>query len=164
MDKFGKTFNTPPLTLRMIVVPEGVKVGLYRMEKVVSYADVMATQGLPSPLIRFLQAMDKPQEHIYHLAWPDAKALYDELKAAPSDRLILEAEDIEALTRIERPANFRLHWVYNAAQIDQAKVIWAHDLDPATNARLLAYYSGRRVWRLDADANPRYPVELAQFR
>jgi len=52
-----------------------------------------------------------------------------------------------------------IEWVYNAARIDEAKVVWAHDLDSATNARLLAYYAGRRAWRLDADANPRQPVE-----
>lgn len=50
-------------------------------------------------------------------------------------------------------------WVYNEARIDEAKVVWAHDLDPATNARLLAYYAGRHVWRLDADAHPPRLVE-----
>lgn len=54
-----------------------------------------------------------------------------------------------------------VEWVYNAARIDEAKVVWAHDLDPATNARLLAYYAGRRVWRLDVDTSPRQPVEQA---
>jgi len=40
----------PPLVLRMIVVPEGIKVGFYRDGKIASYSDVMETRGLPAPI------------------------------------------------------------------------------------------------------------------
>jgi hypothetical protein len=45
-------------------------------------------------------------------------------------------------------------WVYNAADIDAAKVVWAREMDPAANRRLFAYFRDRRTWLLLADAEP----------
>jgi hypothetical protein len=39
-------------------------------------------------------------------------------------------------------------WVYNAADIDQAKIVWARDMDLRQNCKLLAYFSDRRIWSL----------------
>ena len=35
-------------------------------------------------------------------------------------------------------------WVYNGADIDKSKVIWARQMDPASDRELLNYYKGRR--------------------
>jgi len=37
-------------------------------------------------------------------------------------------------------------WVYNGADIDGAKVLWARDLDPEQNAKLVNYFKDRTVW------------------
>jgi hypothetical protein len=47
-----------------------------------------------------------------------------------------------------------LEWVYNGAEIDNSKLIWARDLGPSQNQELLHYYRDRRVWLLEADNNP----------
>ncbi len=47
-----------------------------------------------------------------------------------------------------------LDWVYNGADVDHAKVIWARDMGSAQNEEMLRYYGDRRVWLLDADARP----------
>lgn len=42
-------------------------------------------------------------------------------------------------------------WVYNAADIDAAPVVWARDLGPQDNAELLRYYRDRSAWIVDVD-------------
>jgi hypothetical protein len=45
-------------------------------------------------------------------------------------------------------------WVYNRADIDAARVVWAREVEEPLRGRLLKYYQGRRVWRLYADEEP----------
>jgi hypothetical protein len=42
-------------------------------------------------------------------------------------------------------------WVYNEANIDGAKVVWAREMDTAQNRKLLEYFADRRVWLLEPD-------------
>jgi hypothetical protein len=44
--------------------------------------------------------------------------------------------------------NFHQEWVYNAASIDAANVVWARAIDPETDAELLQYFSDRNAWHL----------------
>ncbi len=41
-------------------------------------------------------------------------------------------------------------WVYNAADIDKSKIVWARDMG-AQNAELLKYFAGRHAWVLNGD-------------
>ncbi|MGD0345722.1 MAG: hypothetical protein ABSA85_03145 [Terracidiphilus sp.] len=54
-------------------------------------------------------------------------------------------------------------WVYNGADIDHAKVIWARDQGSAGNQELIRYYRDRTVWLVEPDAIPArvwpYPLE-----
>jgi hypothetical protein len=45
-------------------------------------------------------------------------------------------------------------WVYNEADIDHAKVVWAREMSQADNRELLQYFSNRRVWRVNPDELP----------
>jgi hypothetical protein len=42
-------------------------------------------------------------------------------------------------------------WVWNAADIDASKVVWARDMGMAANLELLNYFKDRQVWQLDGD-------------
>jgi hypothetical protein len=42
-------------------------------------------------------------------------------------------------------------WIYNQADIDNARIVWALDLGPAANRELIDYFKGRRVWLVDSD-------------
>jgi hypothetical protein len=45
-------------------------------------------------------------------------------------------------------------WVYNRADINSAKVIWARDMGPAENEELIQYFKKRHAWVVDADDHP----------
>ena len=47
-----------------------------------------------------------------------------------------------------------LDWVYNDADIDAAKVVWARDMGTSANEELIRYFKDRRVWLLEADESP----------
>jgi murein tripeptide amidase MpaA len=50
-----------------------------------------------------------------------------------------------------QPVLINNEWVYNAAEIDQSQVVWARELDPEHNRRLLEYFKDRQVWLVNPD-------------
>jgi hypothetical protein len=50
--------------------------------------------------------------------------------------------------------NVHQEWVYNAADIDSAPVIWARDMGEEGNRDLLRYFANRQVWLAEPDQNP----------
>ena len=50
-------------------------------------------------------------------------------------------------------------WVYNLADIDGQKIVWARDLGPETNRQLVSYYKARHFWMLNADTDMPEPIE-----
>lgn len=55
------------------------------------------------------------------------------------------------LVRYSADHNPHFEWVYNSANIDDSKIIWAHELDIGQNQRLIEYYHDRKIWLLEAD-------------
>jgi len=45
-------------------------------------------------------------------------------------------------------------WVYNSADIDGSKIVWARDMGPIENQELLNYYPSRQFWSVHAGASP----------
>ncbi len=59
-----------------------------------------------------------------------------------------------ALVRYEAGHELRDEWVYNAADIDSARIVWARDMGAAANQELIEYYKGRTVWLVEPDQKP----------
>jgi hypothetical protein len=45
-------------------------------------------------------------------------------------------------------------WIYNNADIDAAKVVWARDLGAEGNRALLEYFRDRKIWVVDPNVEP----------
>ena len=45
-------------------------------------------------------------------------------------------------------------WVYNAADIDGSKVVWAREMHVANDLELIQYYKDRNVWLVQPDKQP----------
>ena len=69
-----------------------------------------------------------------------------QLESAPGQHLVI--------VRYKPDHDFILdEWVFNNADIDGSKVIWARDMGPQ-NAELVHYFSARHVWLVEPDYNP----------
>ncbi len=73
-------------------------------------------------------------------------AMLADLQRLPGHQLVI--------VRYQPDHNPFAEWVYNEANIDNAKVVWAHDMSPVENQELISYFHDRRVWLMDADEEP----------
>lgn len=85
---------------------------------------------------------------------PQRARILAELEALPQRQLVI--------VRYRPEHDAFQEWVYNDADIDGAKVVWARDISPEQNEELIRYYKDRRVWVVEADERPAkleaYPV------
>jgi hypothetical protein len=67
-----------------------------------------------------------------------------------------------AIVRYSPDHNPGDEWVYNRADIDGSKVVWARDAGAADNLELIRYYQNRKVWLVEPDVIPArispYPI------
>ena len=70
-------------------------------------------------------------------------AIVKELDASPGKDVVL----------VKYAPDFDLdrEWVFNGADIDGSKIVWARDMGPEKNQELLDYYRGRKFWMVKAD-------------
>jgi hypothetical protein len=76
----------------------------------------------------------------------DRARVLDQLQHAQKKQLVI--------VRYQPGHNFIMdEWVYNKADIDDSKVIWARDMGPQ-NAELVNYFKDREVWLAEPDYTP----------
>ena len=80
---------------------------------------------------------------------PSRTAIAEKLRHTPGKHLII--------VRYEKD-NHNIHdeWVYNGAEIDGAKVLWARELDDQQNAKLFFYFHDRKIWLVTPDSDNTY--------
>jgi len=72
--------------------------------------------------------------------------LVAQLSSMPEHQLVL--------VRYRPDHDTRQEWVYDGADIDGSKVVWARDMGEPQNEELIRYFKDRRVWLLEADETP----------
>jgi hypothetical protein len=76
----------------------------------------------------------------------ERESIVQQLKALPGQHVVL----------VSYSPDFDLdrEWVYNLADIDGSKIVWARDMGPEKNRDLLGYYHGRQFWIVHAGSSP----------
>jgi hypothetical protein len=73
-------------------------------------------------------------------------ALKAKLKELPGKQLVI--------VRYTNDHELFDEWVYNHADVDGSKIVWAREMDTSENTKLVDYFRDRRVWLLEADEQP----------
>jgi len=76
--------------------------------------------------------------------------IVQQLEAAPGKHLVIVRYAPDHFVHYE--------WVYNGADIDGSKIVWAREIPGQDMSPLLNYFHDRKVWLLEADHKPRVLV------
>jgi len=82
--------------------------------------------------------------------WPvgnlDRLGVIHRLNEIPGDHLVI--------VRYGPDHNVDRDWIYNAPDIDRARIVWARDMGKQQNQELLQYFRDRHVWLMWGDGSP----------
>jgi hypothetical protein len=76
---------------------------------------------------------------------PSRAAIQKTLENTPGKHLVV--------VRYEEDHNVHDEWVFNGAEIDTAKVLWARELSTQQNEKLFAYFKDRQIWLATPDTD-----------
>jgi len=82
--------------------------------------------------------------------WYNAKVVKTDRERMLAQLLALPQKQL-VLVRFAPRSKSLYDWVYNSADIDRARVVWAMDMGAARNQELIDYYKGREVWLAEPD-------------
>jgi len=123
-------------TVRIAWRPAGVALARAIVLLLVSDAGINVARGICDPLLWPCQGD------------PSRAAIATKLEHTPGKHLII--------VRYDEDHNIHDEWVYNGAEIDSAKVLWARELDREQNAKLFDYFKDRKVWLVTPDSDNTY--------
>jgi hypothetical protein len=83
---------------------------------------------------------------------PERAKLVKQLDAMPNTQLVVVRYSPDHFPFVE--------WVYNAADVDHAKTVWAREIPGVDMNPLFEYFRGRTIFLLEAD---RQPLQLRPY-
>jgi len=114
---------------------------------------ITGLQQLPSDVARLILFLC-----LAHFAFWYGRSFFD--RASPDRRAAVNQQLAQApgkqlvFVRYWPQHIFQDEWVYNAADIDRSRIVWARDLGSSEDQKLLHYYPDRTAWLLEPDAMP----------
>jgi hypothetical protein len=74
---------------------------------------------------------------------PSRAAIVKRLSHTPGKHLVI----------VRYPEGYNVHddWVFNGAEIDSAKLLWARETNPQQNQKLLDYFKDRQIWLIEPE-------------
>jgi len=177
----GLAFTVPLVMLPWVLKNRWMRVALLTCSVVVAglLVEMFAYPHYAAPITGLLFALVlQAMRHLRLWRWRDRPiglcvvwatlllwvALAPQMRRQPKDEMLYRAH---MLTRLQEEGGLHLvlvryqpwhsphtEWVYNAADIDGAKVVWAREMDATRNRELLDHFRGRRAWLLEADVDP----------
>jgi hypothetical protein len=158
VESFSAPHYAAPLTCLFIAF---VLVAMRRLRTLVwrgGPSGVFLTRAIPMICVVMLllrvaaTPLHIPLSEFYMPAWDQTAppsfgraAMLRQFESMPGDQLVI--------VRYKPEHNPFDEWVYNQADIDDSKVVWARDMGDQNN-ELIRYFGKRRVWLLEADENP----------
>lgn len=89
----------------------------------------------------------------YEFAW-DEKGMYSYGRDVIEDQLLKIPGNHLVMVHYSPDHPAYKEFVYNDADIDRSRIVWALDLGPDKDQQLVNYFKGRQVWLLNADEKP----------
>ena len=76
---------------------------------------------------------------------PSRAAIVERLSHTPGKHLVI----------VRYPEGYNVHddWVFNGAEIDGAKLLWARETNPQQNQKLFDYFKDRQIWLIEPEEN-----------
>jgi hypothetical protein len=141
--------------------PESKPVGLTQVRLCITLVFLMAGLRLAADPLHLTPPLWPPPH--WNSTWygpahfgTERARVESELEQKPGTQL--------AIVRYTGKNNPIEEWVYNDADIDTSKVVWAREMDAANNRELMQYYRDRKVWLIQPDTAPAsvtpYPQQL----
>jgi hypothetical protein len=135
--------------------PWGRPAGIAMVRSVPLIAMLMLILCAASPAIRNRLAPDLPTWYSPTAMHSYRAGIIAQLSQQPGQHLVIVGYRPEHI-----PYN---EWVFNAADIDGSKIVWARDMGTEQNRELIRYFKDRKIWLVESDmANPAlsaYPGE-----
>jgi hypothetical protein len=131
-------YTAPVLVLVVVLMGTGL-CSLHRRSRrlgTLNVVPLIVLLGLSLALINTARFLDSPPSRISGVR----QIITEALNSRPGDDLIL----------VKYAADHKYHeeWVYNAASIDQAPIVWARSMGADRDSELVEYFADRVTWLL----------------
>ena len=127
-----------PVTVAFYVVVAAGLAGLHRRAKAYRSVNLAVLITVACLAILTLRSLFSPAMDLH----PFAKArteIHESVVSSPGNHLIIVEYQVDEMVP---------EWVHNRADIDNARVVWAHSMDPVKDQQLVDYFQDRSVWHL----------------